>query len=69
MLTHCKIRGYAINHRQYDDTKLQMIIIFKMSQINDSYTTCMDGMFDAIPHVVCQNFDSLDVVTPYNTST
>jgi len=56
-------------HRQYDDVNLRMKIIINKRHKTDSYTTCMDGMFDAIPHVVCQNFDSLDVVTPYNTST
>ena len=58
MLNHCNIRLYAIRQRQYDDTNLQMKIIINKCQIIDSYTTCMDGMFDATPHVVRQNFDN-----------
>ena len=58
MLNHCKIRVYTIMHRQYDDVILQMKIIINKRHKIDSYTTCMDGMFDAIPHVVCQNFDN-----------
>ena len=69
MLTHCKIRGYAIIQRQDDDSNLQMKIIIKICHKIDSYTTGGGGISDATPQVVCQSLDSPDGVTPYNTST
>ena len=52
MLTHCKIRGYAIIQRQDDDSNMQMKIIINKCHKNDSYTTGGGGISDAIPYVV-----------------
>ena len=52
MLTHCKIRGYAIIQRQDDDSNMQMKIIINKCHKIDSYTICMGGMSDATPHIV-----------------
>jgi hypothetical protein len=46
-LNHCIIRLYAIMQRQFDDTNLQMKIIFNKRHIIDSYTTGCGHMFDA----------------------
>ena len=52
MLTHCKIRGYAIIQRQDGDSNMQMKIIINKRHKIDSYTTGGGGIFDAIPYVV-----------------
>ena len=46
-LNHCIIRLYAIMQRQFDDTNLQMKIIFNKRHKTVSYTTGCGHMFDA----------------------